>query len=577
MHKDLFFAGDKARCYASTSLPLSMPTNLSCFSLNESSNRDLQVQLPPEAETFEVTIQRNSLGLGLSIMGGPEASPPFKHLIRIKKLFPLQPAWQTGLIMPGDILLEANHQPLTGMSLRQALDILRCSPPVTTLLVCRPKSDFYADGGEIDHLQLPPAFSPKVARSYSYTPATRQLSLSMPPVEPENVPESMDCDNNRYRMSTPELIHPDDNPTSKSHPNTLDLFSPILLNNNNHNNNNHLNQPPGLLDYGEFTIQLRKVNGSLGFTLFSQTDDSTVLRHSVKALVKEPALSDGRIRAGDKLVTANGIECGHLSHQELIQFLRKCPEEVTLKFYRDNSRSQTPVSTPQNPNAPTESAKKSFFGEKSKLGNFFSNVGSSSSHPDLAFASQAPKPKQLRAEAKEMVRSLQASRNSLENGVDNTTRKGSNASGAGSRRKIRPFSPSRDRPQPNPICLSASAPSPFPKHLVAANIDSLSTSPVQSPTVESPMTPGGSDLVGSTILYHPDPHEHSSLGVERLCIEELSPDEVKDGSFSIGYTSHEFYTYSEQTHYGTKFERPRDLDLFGGNKRKQQQGFLFNK
>jgi len=52
-----------------------------------------------------------------------------------------------------------------------------------------------------------------------------------------------------------------------------------------------------------------------------QTDDSTVLRHSVKALVKEPALSDGRIRPGDKLVAANGIECGHLSHQELIQVI----------------------------------------------------------------------------------------------------------------------------------------------------------------------------------------------------------------------------------------------------------------
>jgi hypothetical protein len=30
-------------------------------------------------------------------------------------------------------------------------------------------------------------------------------------------------------------------------------------------------------------------------------------------------LSDGRIQPGDKLVAANGIECGHLTHQELIQ------------------------------------------------------------------------------------------------------------------------------------------------------------------------------------------------------------------------------------------------------------------
>ena len=70
-------------------------------------------------------------------------------------------------------------------------------------------------------------------------------------------------------------------------------------------------------------------------------------------------------------------------------------------------------------------------------------------------------------------------RSSLENGAggggagETLTKNGSNASGGGSRRKIRPFSPARDRPfsparpQPNPICLSASAPSPFPKHLVS--------------------------------------------------------------------------------------------------------------
>ena len=216
---------------------------------------------------------------------------------------------------------------------------------------------------------------------------------------------------------------------------------------------------------------------------------------------------------------------------------------MTLRFYRDASRSQTPVSTPQQPVAlPVNhegggNAKKSFFfTDKTKFGHYFStttNGSSSSSHPDLAFTSLPAghnKPKQLRAEAKEMVRSLQASRNSLENGVgglggaETLTKNGSNASGGGSRRKIRPFSPARDRPQPNPICLSASAPSPFPKHLVSANIDSISNSPVQSPTVESPMTPAGShpDFVRSNLQYYSmedddvDNDVDISLGVRHL-------------------------------------------------------------
>ena len=67
----------------------------------------------------------------------------------------------------------------------------------------------------------------------------------------------------------------------------------------------------------------------------------------MKALVKEPAISDGRIRPGDKLISANGYECGGMSHADLISFLRSLPEEcVELKLYRDASRAQTPISTP---------------------------------------------------------------------------------------------------------------------------------------------------------------------------------------------------------------------------------------
>ena len=40
---------------------------------------------------------------------------------------------------------------------------------------------------------------------------------------------------------------------------------------------------------------------------FSQNEILIIyFRHSVKALVKEPAISDGRIRPGDKLISANG-------------------------------------------------------------------------------------------------------------------------------------------------------------------------------------------------------------------------------------------------------------------------------
>lgn len=48
---------------------------------------------------------------------------------------------------------------------------------------------------------------------------------------------------------------------------------------------------------------MAKVDKSLGFTL--RKEDDSRLGHYVLALVKEPAISDGRIRPGDKIVAVS--------------------------------------------------------------------------------------------------------------------------------------------------------------------------------------------------------------------------------------------------------------------------------
>ncbi len=92
----------------------------------------------------------------------------------------------------------------------------------------------------------------------------------------------------RYFMSTPE---PELNRLSDEHVfkngnnqqrHALDLFSPISLNNNNDNFSNGMTPDVGKGShyYGEFTIDLRKVNGSLGFTLYSQVKKTFLMVHS---------------------------------------------------------------------------------------------------------------------------------------------------------------------------------------------------------------------------------------------------------------------------------------------------------
>jgi len=46
---------------------------------------------------------------------------------------------------------------------------------------------------------------------------------------------------------------------------------------------------------------LEKVGGSLGFTL--RQDDSNGFGHCVRELVKPPALGDGRIQPGDRILS----------------------------------------------------------------------------------------------------------------------------------------------------------------------------------------------------------------------------------------------------------------------------------
>lgn len=46
-----------------------------------------------------------------------------------------------------------------------------------------------------------------------------------------------------------------------------------------------------------------KQQGSLGFTL--RKEDESVLGHYVRALVREPATTDGRIKPGDKIIAVS--------------------------------------------------------------------------------------------------------------------------------------------------------------------------------------------------------------------------------------------------------------------------------
>ncbi|KZC04014.1 Tyrosine-protein phosphatase non-receptor type 13 [Dufourea novaeangliae] len=267
--------------------------------------------ITPES-TFRVTLQKSSRGLGLSVSGGGTAGP-----VRVKRLFPQQPAALSNKLQPGDILLAANGIPLTGLTNYEALEVLRTTPSTVELVVCRLPGDTNV---------TPPGAPP-------------------PP------------------------------PTRREPPPPLRILNPL---------------PPLQIEpCGEFDIEMTKVGGSLGFTL--RKADSSALGHYVRALVREPALSDGRIRPGDKIVAVDGAPLSPMSHEEAVQLLRQCGPTVRLRLYRD--LAQTPVSalSPTEPDHPLRPPRTSLRQEAVDMTprNKFKDLEKHSSVHTMSTASQA--------------------------------------------------------------------------------------------------------------------------------------------------------------------------------------------
>ncbi|XP_065343188.1 uncharacterized protein LOC135941516 isoform X2 [Cloeon dipterum] len=234
---------------------------------------------------FEVCLSRGSRGLGLSVTGGVDcANEPWPGLIRIKRLFPRQPAWQDGNLAPGDVLLEVNGVHLTGMTNYEALEVLRTTSPEVKLKVCRPPA-----------------------------------GAGLLPVDPED----------SVMKPVEDVLKP-----------SIPLRHEDQASDDSNDEREEKDAKDTSPESGEFSIEIRKVDKSLGFTLWKE--DTSRLGHYVRALVKEPAVSDGRIRPGDKIMAVNDVEFSELSHEEAVAFLRKCGDVVTIKLYRD--AAQTPLS-----------------------------------------------------------------------------------------------------------------------------------------------------------------------------------------------------------------------------------------
>ncbi|XP_011602895.2 tyrosine-protein phosphatase non-receptor type 13 isoform X2 [Takifugu rubripes] len=90
---------------------------------------------------FEVCLQKNTSGLGFSFSREENVpkEPLGSSMVRVKKLFPGQPAAESGRINVGDVIMRVNQTALKGLSQHEVISALRGAGQEVTLLLCRPE------------------------------------------------------------------------------------------------------------------------------------------------------------------------------------------------------------------------------------------------------------------------------------------------------------------------------------------------------------------------------------------------------------------------------------------------------
>ncbi|GLD60280.1 tyrosine-protein phosphatase non-receptor type 13-like isoform X1 [Lates japonicus] len=108
-----------------------------------------------DENTHEVVLKKSLSGLGFSFyISQLHSGSDRGSVVRIKRLFPGQPALESGLLREGDVILSVNKERVKDLSYQRVLFLLRGAPSEVHLLICRPGPGVLYD---VDDNSLSPA------------------------------------------------------------------------------------------------------------------------------------------------------------------------------------------------------------------------------------------------------------------------------------------------------------------------------------------------------------------------------------------------------------------------------------
>uniref|UniRef100_A0A673Y283 Tyrosine-protein phosphatase non-receptor type 20 n=1 Tax=Salmo trutta TaxID=8032 RepID=A0A673Y283_SALTR len=306
---------------------------------------------------FEVPLLKNSSGLGFSFSREEilpdQTTGNGSSMVRVKKLFPGQPAAESGRINVGDVILRVNQTPLKGLSQHEVISALRGTGQEVTLLLCRPDQGVLP---EMDASALTPMASPRkepvvqtqqpessLARPRTASPVGEEGKRSLG-LGPGQMEEALD----RLLMKSPSRRDSYSDSTDDEEvtisliikapsPDPLPLPRPPHFNHTLTDNRQDMDE---FVPDVELKVSLVKSEkGSLGFTLTKGND----LGCYIHDIIQDPAKGDGRLRPGDRMIMVNNKDVSNMGHTEVVNLVRAAPRVVDLVVGRVLEAPKPPI------------------------------------------------------------------------------------------------------------------------------------------------------------------------------------------------------------------------------------------
>uniref|UniRef100_A0A8C1AMV9 Tyrosine-protein phosphatase non-receptor type 20 n=1 Tax=Cyprinus carpio carpio TaxID=630221 RepID=A0A8C1AMV9_CYPCA len=273
--------------------------------------------------TFEVGLLKNTSGLGFSFSREENVpgEPVGSSMVRVKKLFPGQPAAESGRIEVGDVILRVNQTSLKGLSQHEVISALRGTGQEVTLHLCRPAPGVLP---EMDRTPVPsprkePSPKPQPDAKTSSPPQTAR-PRAVGPVE-----EALE----RLMVKSPSRR--DSYSDSTDNDELEEAFSPA-----------NLEQASQAWDRSEVELKVSLVKsdkGSLGFTLTKGNDNNCYIHD----IIQDPAKGDGRLHPGDRMIMVNNTDVSGMNHTEVVNLVRAAPKVVDLVVGRILEPPKPPI------------------------------------------------------------------------------------------------------------------------------------------------------------------------------------------------------------------------------------------